>query len=101
MKKIIIPPLLCFTSKAQYVLSERLQSEINKSKKINHSFPIRIEMIDKIDALELHQNFKANEIQLDRARITVQKLKSKAKETQKSLIEFINLHNPKSNVRSY
>ncbi len=103
MKKIIIPLLLlCFTSKAQYVLSERLQLEINKSKKINHSFPIRIEMIDKIDALELHQNFKANEIPIkDRARITVQKLQSKAKETQKSLIEFINLHNPKSNVRGY
>ena len=68
------PPFTLFYLKAQYVLSERLQSEINKSKKINHSFPIRIEMIDKIDALELHQNFKANKIPIkDRAHITVQK----------------------------
>ena len=91
MKKILLSLfLLSSFAQAQHVLSERLQSAINNSSHINQTFSIRIEMLDKVDAFEMHKEFIRTETPIhQRAVKIVTTHKEKAKSSQKYLLEYI------------
>ena len=58
MKKILFTLLLISSFlQAQHVLSSRLQDSINNAEHIDQKFAIRIEMQDKLDAFQLHQDY--------------------------------------------
>ena len=105
MKKIF---LLLFISssilQAQHVLTERLQEEINTIDRLDQKISIRIEMLDKVDAFEMHKEFVRLETPIQqRARQIVLSLQQKSKETQFELLEAIRISNPEvyENLRNY
>ena len=62
MKRLLLSIFLLGTiAQAQHVMSERLQSALNNANHIDQTFSIRIEMIDKIDAFEMHKSFIASQ----------------------------------------
>lgn len=105
MKKLLFIFLfISYLSQAQYAISDRLQKAIDQVEHIDQQISIRVEILDKVDALELHKNFIENEISIhDRAVTTVESLKSKAKSTQQNILSFIREqeHDRFSELRSY
>ena len=77
MKKILFSfLLLCSIAQAQHVLSNRLQMAINTAEHMDQTFSIRIEMLDKIDAFELHKEYILEQTPIkERAITTIKKLK--------------------------
>ena len=105
MKKIF---LLLFISssilQAQHVLTERLQEELNSINRLDQKVSIRIQMLDKVDAFEMHKEFVRLETPIqERARQTVLSLQQKSKETQFELLEVIRIANPEvfNKLRNY
>ena len=79
MKKILFT-LLLFSSflQAQHVLSSRLQDSISNAEHIDQKFAIRIEMEDKVDAFQLHQDYILTQTPVkERAIKTIKRLKNK------------------------
>ena len=105
MKNILFT-LLLFSSflQAQHVLSNRLQDSISNAEHIDQKFPIRIEMQDKVDAFQLHQDFILKQTPVkERAIKTIKKLKHKANTSQENLINFLKNNAPSTynNLRKY
>ena len=96
MKKILLSLfLLSSLAQAQHVLSERLQTAVNNVDHINQIFSIRIEMLDKVDAFEMHKEFILNETPIkQRAIQIVTSHKENAKTSQKDLLEYISNNIP-------
>ena len=98
MKNILFT-LLLFSSiiQAQHVLSSRLQDSISNAEHIDQKFAIRIEMQDKVDAFQLHQDYILTQTPVrERAIKTIKRLKSKAKTSQENLIDFLKYNTPSS-----
>ena len=98
MKNILFI-LLLFSSiiQAQHVLSSRLQDSISNAEHIDQKFAIRIEMQDKVDAFQLHQDYILTQTPVkERAIKTIKRLKSKAKTSQENLIDFLKYNAPSS-----
>ena len=98
MKKILFT-LLLFSSfiQAQHVLSSRLQDSISNAEHIDQKFAIRIEMQDKVDAFQLHQDYILTQTPVkERAIKTIKKLKHKANTSQENLINFLKNNAPSS-----
>ena len=98
MKNILFT-LLLFSSiiQAQHVLSSRLQDSISNAEHIDQKFAIRIEMQDKVDAFQLHQDYILTQTPVkERAIKTIKRLKSKAKTSQENLIDFLKNNAPSS-----
>ena len=98
MKKIL-STLLIISSflQAQHVLSIRLQDSISNAKHIDQKFAIRIEMQDKVDAFQLHQDFILTRTPVKKRAIeTIKKLKHKANTSQENLINFLKNNSPSS-----
>ena len=96
MKKILFT-LLLFSSflQAQHVLSSRLQDSISNAEHIDQKFAIRIEMQDKVDAFQLHQDYILTQTPVkERAIKTIKKLKHKANTSQENLINFLKNNAP-------
>ena len=105
MKKILLS-LFLFSSfaQAQHVLSERLQSAINNSSHINQTFSIRIEMLDQVNAFEMHKEFIRAETPIhQRAVKIVTTHKENAKTSQKYLLEYLanNIPEAYQSLRKY
>ena len=92
MKKILL--LLALSTslvQAQHVLTERLQKELNSLERLDAKISIRIEMLKKIDAFELHKEFvRLNTPINERAIQTVVNLKEQAKASQQNILNFPN-----------
>lgn len=105
MKRILLLLLLSSSYlQAQNALTERLQEEINGVERLDQKISIRIQMLDKVDAFDMHKEFVQLETPIqERARQTVLRLQQKAKETQSELIEFVRISNPEvfENLRNY
>ena len=105
MKRILFLLLLSSSLlQAQNALTERLQEEINSIDRLDETISIRIQMLDKVDAFEMHKEFVLLETPInERARQTVLKLQQKAKETQSELIESLRISYPEvfENLRNY
>ena len=105
MKKILLSLfLLSSLAQAQHVLSERLQTAVNNVDHINQIFSIRIEMLDKVDAFEMHKEFILNETPIkQRAIQIVTSHKENAKTSQKDLLEYIsnNIPDAYNSLRKY
>ena len=98
MKKILFT-LLLFSSfiQAQHVLSSRLQDSISNAEHIDQKFAIRIEMQDKVDAFQLHQDYILTQTPVkERSIKTIKKLKHKANTSQENLINFLKNNAPSS-----
>lgn len=89
--------------KAQHAITERLQQSINGLDHIDEQIPIRIEVLDKVDAFELHKSFIENDTELHlRAVETVKLLQVKAQSSQENILKTIkNNESHYSNIRSY
>ena len=98
MKKILFTLLLISSFlQAQHVLSTRLQDSISNAEHIDQKFAIRIEMQDKVDAFQLHQDYILTQTPVkERAIKTIKKLKHKAKTSQENLINFLKNNAPSS-----
>ena len=95
----ILFTLLLFSSiiQAQHVLSSRLQDSISNAEHIDQKFAIRIEMQDKVDAFQLHQDYILTQTPVkERAIKTIKRLKRKAKTSQENLIDFLKYNAPSS-----
>ena len=58
MKRILFLLLLSSSLlQAQNALTERLQEEINSIDRLDETISIRIQMLDKVDAFEMHKEF--------------------------------------------
>lgn len=105
MKKIILALLLINSvAQAQHVLSTRLQKAINTAEQFDQEFSVRIEMLDKVDAFELHKEYIQNQTPIQqRAVETVSTLQEKAKQSQEAILAFIKTSSPESynNLRKY
>ena len=105
MKRLLLSIFLLGTiAQAQHVMSERLQSALNNANHIDQTFSIRIEMIDKIDAFEMHKSFIASQTPIhDRAVQIVSSHKENAVESQRNLLEYIEKNIPQaySTLRKY
>lgn len=104
MKNLLFSLILISSiCKAQHVISERLQQSINELDHIDEQIPIRIEVLDKVDAFELHKSFIENNTELHlRAVETVKLLQIKAQNSQENIINTIkNNESHYSNIRSY
>lgn len=105
MKKIILALLLISSvAQAQHVLSTRLQKAINTAEQFDQEFSVRIEMLDKVDAFELHKEYIQNQTPIqERAVETVSALQEKAKQSQEAILAFIKTSSPESynNLRKY
>ena len=98
MKNILFISLL-FSSflQAQHVLSNRLQASISDAEHIDQKFAIRIQMQDKVDAFQLHQDYILKQTPVkERAVKTIKRLKNKAKTSQKNLLSFLKYNAPSS-----
>ena len=93
MKKILFTLLLfsVFSQiEAQQLLTERLQRKLNNLDQFDELVSIRIEMLNKIDAFEMHKKFVENKTPIkQRAIQTVMRLQNKATETQSNLVDYI------------
>ena len=98
MKRLLLSIFLLGTiAQAQHVMSDRLQSALNNANHIDQTFSIRIEMIDKIDAFEMHKSFIASQTPIhDRAVQIVSSHKENAVESQRNLLEYIEKNIPQA-----
>ena len=107
MKKILFTLLLfsVFSQiKAQQLLTERLQRKLNNLDQFDELVSIRIEMLNKVDAFEMHKKFIENKTPIkQRAIQTVMRLQNKATETQSNLVDYIKQNNPSvyATLRNY
>jgi len=107
MKKILFTLLLfsVFSQiEAQQLLTERLQRKLNNLDQFDELVSIRIEMLNKIDAFEMHKKFVENKTPIkQRAIQTVMRLQNKATETQSNLVDYIKQNNPSvyATLRNY
>ena len=96
MKKILL--LLALSTslvQAQHVLTERLQKELNSLERLDAKISIRIEMLNKIDAFELHKEFVRLKTPInERAIQTVVTLQEQAKNAQQNILNFISAYSP-------
>ena len=105
MKKIF--SLLLITStvlQAQHVLTERLQEELNSVERLDQKISIRIQMLDKVDAFEMHKEFVRLETPIqERAIQIVSSLQEKSSETQSEILNAIKSTNPEvfESLRNY
>ena len=107
MKKILFTLILSsvFSQiEAQQLLTERLQRKLNNLDQYDELVSIRIEMLNKVDAFEMHKKFIENKTPIkQRAIQTVMRLQNKATETQSSLVDYIKQNNPSvyATLRNY
>ncbi len=105
MKKIF--SLLLITStvlQAQHVLTERLQEELNSVERLDQKISIRIQMLDKVDAFEMHKEFVRLETPIqERAIQIVSSLQEKSSETQSEILNTIKSTHPEvfESLRNY
>ena len=91
-------------TQAQHVLTERLQTELNSIERLDQRIAIRIQMLDKVDAFEMHRDFIRLETPIqERAVQTVLKLQQKANNTQASILDVIKTSYPSvfASLRNY
>lgn len=105
MKKLLLIFLFSnYLAQAQYAISDRLQKAIDQIEHIDQHISIRIELLDKVDALNLHKTFIENETSIhQRAVTTVETLKFKAESSQENILSFIKEYNSENydELRSY
>ena len=107
MKKLLIALLLfsVFSQiEAQQLLTERLQRKLNNLDQYDELVSIRIEMLNKVDAFEMHKKFIENKTPIkQRAIQTVMRLQNIASETQSNLVDYIKQNNPSvyTTLRNY
>ena len=90
MKNILFISLL-FSSflQAQHVLSNRLQASISDAEHIYQKFAIRIQMQDKVDAFQLHQDYILKQTPLKKEQLKLLKdLKQSQNKSKKSIKLF-------------
>ncbi len=105
MKRFLVCLLLSSSLiQAQNVLTERLQEKINSIDRMDEKISIRIQMLDKIDAFEMHKEFVRVETPIaERGRQTVLNLRQKAEDTQGAILNSIKASHPSvyTNLRNY
>ena len=89
---------------AQNVLHPKLQNLLSLSNDEVEKFPIRIEMTDKLNVVELHEKYILENTPVrQRAIETIRKLKKKSLESKKNIISFLRTSHPSNyiGIRDY
>ncbi|MAZ30544.1 MAG: hypothetical protein CMP57_00450 [Flavobacteriales bacterium] len=96
--------LLNLSLHAQNVLHPRLYKELSMSIDKHKKFPIRIEMSDNLDLVELNIKYTSENTPIrERASETIKKLKKKSLESKKEILSFFKAYPPShyNDIRDY